>query len=112
MKALEVILLHMISVIIQDAEELGCEVKTYHIEPECWLLCDKDAKKTIAIGLVPDLKSEDGRRKTIGAMQIKIKNYKWAMSEGFSHKDLIDKDNLNVLKTIPLHKVSKVLASK
>ena len=45
-------------------------------------------------------------------MQIKIKNYKWAMSEGFSHKDLIDKDNLNVLKTIPLHKVSKVLASK
>ena len=109
MKSLEIILLHMLSVIIQDAEELGGEIKVYHIEPTCWLLCNKEVKKTVAVGLVPDL--NDKKRKTIGAMEIKVKNYNWAMTEGFTHKDLIDKD-LNVLKAVPLHEVSKVLTSK
>ena len=98
----------MLSVIIQDAEELGCEIKVYHIEPTCWLLCNKEIRKTVAVGLVPDLNNK--KRKKIGAMEIKVKNYNWAMAEGFTHKDLTDKD-LNVLNMVPLHEVSKVLAS-
>jgi hypothetical protein len=63
----------------------------------------------VAVGLVPDL--EDQKKKKFGAMEIKVKNYNWAISEGFTHKDLVEKD-LNVLKMVPLHEVSKVLTSK
>ena len=107
--SLKMILLHMLSVIIQDAKELGCEIKTYHVDSNCWLLANTEKKKTIAFGLVPDLNNKD--RKKIGAIEIKINKWIWAECEGFTKKQMIDKE-LGVFEIVPVHEVSRVLANK
>ena len=107
---LEVILLHALSIIIEDAEELGADVKIYNVEKNCWLLSDKKREKTVAVGLIPELKKKS-KKKIIGAMEIKIHKLNWASAEGFTYEDMIDKE-LGVFEKVYLSEVANVLAGK
>ena len=109
MDSLKLILLHILSVIIEDAEELGCKVDIYNVEPNCWLLANKGIKKTVAVGLVPDLNRK--RKKRVGAMEIKVNKLNWASAEGFTFDDMIEKD-LDVFHKVRLSDVAKILANK
>ena len=101
--------MHILSIIIEDAEELGCNVEIYNVEHNCWLLANPGIKRTVAVGLVPDLGKK--RKKTVGAMEIKINKLNWASAEGFTYDEMIEKE-LGVFSKVRLSDVAKLLANK
>ena len=96
--------------IISEAFELGYipAVNNTQSDKLCLILSNKDSGKVALLGTMYD---DDGNSEVV-ACTVKVKNWLWAESEGFTRDEIVDNNKLyrKIFKKVPVEALPWVLA--